>query len=91
MHIQFISIRLFIVYYTQLYLKKMVCLKAILPPLMDKGLASSVNEVKAISIATLMKITKSAGPLLGTVLKPSAMNQSVSGTFDLSIMMRIMP
>jgi len=40
-------------------------IKAILPPLMDKGLASSVNEVKAISIATLMKITKSAGPLLG--------------------------
>lgn len=40
-------------------------IKAILPPLMNNGLASSVTEVKAISIATLMKITKSAGPLLG--------------------------
>ena len=34
---------------------------------MDKGLTSSVNEVKAISIATLMKISKSAGSLLGTL------------------------
>ena len=38
--------------------------KAILPPLLEKGLASNVTEVKAISIATIMKLTKSAGSLL---------------------------
>jgi len=42
--------------------------RAILPPLMEKGLSSTVAEVKAVTIATLMKITKSAGPLLSVHL-----------------------
>jgi len=38
--------------------------KAILPPLLEKGLTSTVSEVRAVCLATLMKVTKSAGPLL---------------------------
>merc|ERR1719509_653959 len=38
--------------------------KAVLPPLMDLGLQSSVTEVRSTSLATLMKLTKSAGSLL---------------------------
>jgi len=38
--------------------------KAVLPPLMDVGLQSSVTEVRSTSLATLMKLTKSAGSLL---------------------------
>jgi len=40
-------------------------IQAVLTPLMEKGLTSNVTEVKAIAIATLMKITKSACSLLG--------------------------
>ena len=38
--------------------------KAILPPLLDSGLASSVMEVRAVSLATIMKVTRSAGKML---------------------------
>jgi len=38
--------------------------KAILPPLLEKGLMSTVSEVRSICLTTLMKVTKSAGPLL---------------------------
>ena len=38
--------------------------KAILPPLLDKGMTSSVSEVRSISLETMMKVTKSAGSLL---------------------------
>ncbi|TRY72263.1 hypothetical protein TCAL_11939 [Tigriopus californicus] len=38
--------------------------KVVIPPLLEKGLTSSVSEVRSISIATIMKITKSAGVLL---------------------------
>ena len=39
-------------------------IQLILPPLLDKGLASSVPEVRAIALNTVVKITKSAGHLL---------------------------
>ena len=39
-------------------------MKAILPPLLEKGLTSTVAEVRAVSLVTLMKVAKSAGPLL---------------------------
>ena len=42
-------------------------LKAVLPPLLEKGLVSSVAEVKAVAISTLMKLTRSAG---GGLLAP---------------------
>jgi proteasome component ECM29 len=42
-------------------------LKAVLPPLLEKGLASTVAEVKAVAIGTLMKLTRSAG---GGLLAP---------------------
>ena len=38
--------------------------KAILPALLERGLASSVVEVRSISLATIMKVTRSAGVLL---------------------------
>ena len=38
--------------------------KAILAPLLEVGLASSVVEVRAVSLATIMKVSRSAGPLL---------------------------
>jgi len=38
--------------------------KAILPPLLEKGLMSTVTEVRSVSLATMMKVTKSAGALL---------------------------
>ena len=38
--------------------------KAILPPLLEKGLTSTVTEVRAICLVTMMKVVKSAGPLL---------------------------
>ena len=38
--------------------------RAILPPLLEKGLTSAVAEVRAVSLVTLMKVAKSAGPLL---------------------------
>merc|ERR1712223_867441 len=36
----------------------------ILPPILDKGLSSNVSEVRALALNTVIKITKSAGPLL---------------------------
>ena len=39
-------------------------IQLILPPLLDKGLSSSVPEVRAIALNTVVKITKSAGPML---------------------------
>ena len=39
-------------------------IQVILPPILDKGLSSTVNEVRAIALNTVVKITKSAGPLL---------------------------
>jgi len=38
--------------------------RAILPPLMEKGLSSTLPEVRAIVLFTLTKVAKSAGPLL---------------------------
>ena len=38
--------------------------QVILPPILDKGLSSSVSEVRAVALNTVVKITKSAGPLL---------------------------
>ena len=38
--------------------------KAILPALLERGLASSVVEVRSVSLATIMKVTRSAGVLL---------------------------
>ena len=38
--------------------------KAILPPLMEKGLSSTLPEVRAVVLFTMTKIAKSAGPLL---------------------------
>jgi hypothetical protein len=42
-------------------------LRAVLPPLLEKGLVSTVAEVKAVAIGTLMKLTRSAG---GALLAP---------------------
>ena len=42
-------------------------LRAVLPPLLEKGLLSTVADVKAVAIGTLMKLTRSAG---GTLLAP---------------------
>jgi proteasome component ECM29 len=42
-------------------------LRAVLPPLLEKGLLSTVAEVKAVAIGTLMKLTRSAG---GQLLAP---------------------
>ena len=39
-------------------------IQAILPPILDKGLASNVKEVKAVSLDLVVKITKSAGSRL---------------------------
>ena len=41
-----------------------VAVRAILPPLMDKGLSCTLAEVRAIVLFTLTKVAKSAGPLL---------------------------
>lgn len=41
-----------------------VTIQLILPPLLEKGLSSSVPEVRAIALNTVVKITKSAGPML---------------------------
>ena len=38
--------------------------QVILPPILDKGLSSSVSEVRSMALNTVVKITKSAGPLL---------------------------
>eukprot|EP00095_Tigriopus_kingsejongensis_P007808 maker-scaffold204_size260821-snap-gene-1.36 protein:Tk07808 transcript:maker-scaffold204_size260821-snap-gene-1.36-mRNA-1 annotation:"proteasome-associated protein ecm29-like protein" len=38
--------------------------KVVIPPLLETGLSSRVSEVRSITIATIMKITKSAGGLL---------------------------
>ena len=38
--------------------------RAILPPLMEKGLSSGLTEVRAVVLFTLTKVAKSAGPLL---------------------------
>ena len=38
--------------------------KVILPTILDKGLASNAKEVRAMALQTIVKITKSAGPLL---------------------------
>ena len=39
-------------------------IQAILPPILDKGLASNVKEVKAVALDLVVKITKSAGSRL---------------------------
>ncbi len=39
-------------------------IKAILPPVLDKGLSSSVAEVRGVALNLVVKITKSAGPML---------------------------
>lgn len=39
-------------------------IQVILPPILDKGLSSNVSEVRAIALTTIVKITKSAGPML---------------------------
>ena len=39
-------------------------IQVILPPILDKGLSSTVAEVRAIALSTVMKITRSAGSLL---------------------------
>ena len=44
--------------------KSGLAVKAILPALLERGLASSVVEVRSVSLATIMKVTRSAGLLL---------------------------
>jgi proteasome component ECM29 len=39
-------------------------IEAILPPILNQGLGSSVTEVRSVSLNLVVKITKSAGPLL---------------------------
>ena len=39
-------------------------IQLILPPILDKGLSSGVPEVRAVALNTVVKITKSAGPML---------------------------
>ena len=54
--------------------KSGLAVKAILPALLERGLASSVVEVRSVSLATIMKVTRSAGVLLAPhlhVLNPA--------------------
>ena len=39
-------------------------IKVVMPPLLEKGLASTVAEVRSIVLATIVKITRSAGEVL---------------------------